>query len=108
VRSRRATAAGGALLALLLALPAISSAQDRERGRELAVRWCANCHVVERSATTGRADGLPTFPSIAARPQTTVASLQSFMNAQHGRMPDFQLSVRDRDDLAAYILGLRQ
>ena len=43
-----------------------------------------------------------------ARPETTAASLQGFINAQHGRMPDFSLSVRDRNDLTAYILGLHQ
>lgn len=108
MKTRRATAAGGALLGLLLALPAASSAQDKDHGHELAVRWCANCHVVERSASSGRADGLPTFPAIAAQPTTTAASLQGVMNARHGRMPDFSLSVRERNDLAAYILGLRQ
>ena len=95
-------------MALAILLPATAGAQDNDRGREIAVRWCANCHVVERAATSGRADGLPTFPAIAARPETTAASLQGFINAQPGRMPDFSLSVRDRNDLTAYILGLHQ
>jgi hypothetical protein len=30
------------------------------------------------------------------------------MNPTHGQMPDLSLSKRDQDDLAAYILGLRQ
>jgi len=30
------------------------------------------------------------------------------MNPTHGRMPDLSLSKRDQDDLAAYILSLRQ
>jgi len=94
--------AGGALL-----LPHMADAQDVLRGQALAERWCANCHVVNRAATTGRSDGLPTFPALAARKETTAAMLKGAMTATHSRMPDFQLGARDQDDLAAYILSLR-
>lgn len=93
---------------LLVFVPSLATAQDIDRGRELATRWCANCHVVERSATVGRADGLPTFPAIAAKPTTTADSLRGVMTAAHGRMPDFSLSRREENDLSAYILSLRQ
>jgi mono/diheme cytochrome c family protein len=88
--------------------PCLAQAQDIGRGREMAERWCASCHVVARSAQTGRADGLPTFPAIAARQETTAASLRGAMTAGHGRMPDFSLAPRDQEDLIAYISSLRQ
>ena len=94
--------AAGALL-----LPHMADAQDVLRGQALAERWCANCHVVNRAATTGRSDGLPTFPALAARKDTTAAMLKGAMTATHSRMPDFQLGARDQDDLVAYILSLR-
>ncbi len=99
-----------ALLSLLsagLGLPGSGSAADLERGRALAERWCGNCHVVNRMAPTGRADGLPTLPAIAAKRETTAASLRGVLSAPHGRMPDLSLGARDQDDLIAYILSLR-
>ena len=96
-------------LALVIAtlLPNLAAAQDILRGQALAERWCANCHVVTRAATTGQSNGLPTFPALAARKDITAASLKGAMTATHSRMPDFQLGARDQDDLAAYILSLR-
>jgi mono/diheme cytochrome c family protein len=69
------------------ALPCLAEAQDIDRGREMAERWCANCHVVGRSAQAGRADGLPTFPAIAAKKETTAASLRGAMTAAHAACP---------------------
>ena len=95
-------------LALLVAMTASSAqAQDVLRGQALAERWCANCHVVNRAATTGKADGLPTFPAIAARKDVTAATLKGAMTATHSRMPDLQLGARDQEDLVAYIFSLR-
>ena len=95
------------LVGALALLPGLAAAQDIHRGQALAERWCAGCHVVNRQATTGRSDGLPTFPALAARKGVTAATLKGAMTAPHSRMPDFQLGARDQDDLAAYILSLR-
>lgn len=95
------------VLSLALVLSGAAAAADLDRGRELAARWCGNCHVVDRAAPAGRADGVPTLPAIAARPQTTAASLRGVMSAPHGRMPDLSIGARDQDDLIAYVLSLR-
>ncbi|HEY6982474.1 c-type cytochrome [Reyranella sp.] len=96
-------------LAFVAALmPGVALAQDVDHGKLLAARWCANCHIVTRGATTGRADGLPTLPAIADDPATTKASLRRAMTASHGRMPNFSLTTREQDDLIAYILSLRR
>lgn len=92
---------------LLFAVPVAADAADLDRGRELATRWCANCHVADRASPAGRADGLPTLPAIAANPATTAASLRGIMSAPHGRMPDLSIGAKDQDDLIAYILSLR-
>jgi mono/diheme cytochrome c family protein len=93
---------------LVVLAPGIAWSQDVAQGHQLATRWCANCHVVERTAAAASANGLPTFPAIAESPRTTPELLQATMSAQHGRMPDFQLSKRQQDDLIAYIQSLRQ
>ena len=95
-------------LALTLAMVnAPASAQDAERGKALAGRWCANCHVVDRATVTARSDGLPSFPALANRAGMTDATLKGAMTALHSRMPDFELGARDQNDLAAYILSLK-
>ena len=88
--------------------PAMALAQDVVNGEALAVLWCANCHIVTRSATSGRADGVPSFPSLAAAPQTTDISLRRAMTSSHNQMPDFSLTPREQDNLIAYIFSLRK
>ena|SRR5437899_8447605 len=97
-----------ALACLLIVTPGVAWAQDIEQGQQLATRWCANCHVVERTAAAASANGLPTFPAIAVSSRTTPEMLRATMSAQHGRMPDLQLTKRQQDDLIAYISSLRQ
>jgi len=96
------------LSCLLVIAPGLAWGQDIEQGHQIATRWCANCHVVERTTAAASANGLATFPAIAANPRTTPELLRATMSAQHGRMPDFQLSKRQQDDLIAYIQSLRQ
>jgi mono/diheme cytochrome c family protein len=96
------------LSCLLVIAPGLAWGQDIEQGHQLATRWCANCHVVERTTAAASANGLPTFPAIAANPRTTPDLLRATMSAQHGRMPDLQLSKHQQDDLVAYIQSLRQ
>ena len=88
-------------------IPSFAAAQDAQQGREIAQRWCSSCHVVERTATVAPANGLPTFPAIAAKPGLSADQLRAAMNPQHSRMPDFALSRRQQDDLIAYINSLR-
>ena len=96
------------LALLLIMLPAFAYAQDAPRGRAIAERWCANCHIVSSSATIGSANGLQTFPALAADPNITVSKLRAAMTSQHGgRMPDFSLTKQEQDDLIAYIFSLR-
>ena len=95
------------LSGLIALLPACAAGQDVDQGREIARRWCSACHVVERTATAAPANGLPTFPAIAARTDLTADRLRAAINPQHSRMPDLALSKRQQDDRIAYIFSLR-
>ena len=92
------------LVLAVLALPAW--AQDPTVGRNLAVRWCMACHVVEPEQSTAT-DNAPSFRAIAARPGTTAGALDRYLSKGHTLMPDFLLSSQERDALVAYILSLR-
>lgn len=99
-------------LLTMAALPAAaqsggSGGGDALAGREVAQRWCATCHVVAPGQTTATSDSIPTFMSIAARPNVTQDGLRAFLADPHGRMPPLVLSRADIDNLSAYILSLR-
>jgi len=94
-----------AILAVaILALPA--AAQSVPVGRDLAIRWCMACHVVEPNQSMAT-DNAPPFPTIAARPGTTAGALDRYLSKSHTLMPDFSLSSQERESLVAYILSLR-
>jgi mono/diheme cytochrome c family protein len=93
--------------ALLILLPAIATAQDADRGRQVAERWCSGCHAVSRSPGTARADGIPSFSAIAAMPAMSPDRVRAAFNPLHSRMPDLSLGKREQDDLVAYIRSLR-
>ncbi|MBN9507656.1 MAG: cytochrome c [Alphaproteobacteria bacterium] len=76
-------------------------------GAELAKRHCTSCHVIGPAQTHGT-DQAPTWREIAARPTTTPEFLRGFLSHPHGGMPPLTLANEQIDDLAAYILSLRQ
>jgi mono/diheme cytochrome c family protein len=88
------------------ALTTAAFAADPNKGREIARRWCAVCHLVatdqERVPTVA-----PPFATIGRRPGFDVKQLQQSMLAPHPRMPDRGLSREEAEDIAAYIAGLR-
>lgn len=96
---------GLVLAVLLISLPA--AGQTVQSGGALAVRWCTACHVVEASQRLA-SDSAPSFRAIAARTDTTAATLDRYLSTGHTLMPDFSLSTQERDALVTYILSLRQ
>jgi mono/diheme cytochrome c family protein len=81
---------------------------DVATGRRLSDTWCSSCHLVGPGSERGVSNGAPTFVAIAQQNSTTVLSLRVFLQTPHARMPDLHLSRDEIDDLAAYILSLRQ
>lgn len=103
----RATIQGVLAAGLFLAL-AMSGARaaDLADGKALAEKWCSHCHLTGPGQKRA-GDAAPTFTSIARMPSTTEMSLKAFLQTPHVRMPDYQLSRAEIDDLTAYILSLR-
>jgi mono/diheme cytochrome c family protein len=86
--------------------PDAPDAHAADVGVTLAEAWCAGCHIIKRTPHTEAADGVPSFTAIAARSNTTAASLDHFLSSGHTRMPNFSLSRIERIWLTAYILSL--
>jgi mono/diheme cytochrome c family protein len=80
---------------------------DRDEGRRIANRWCAECHDI--TGTMPRlTDGPPSFLTIANRTDTTAAGLRAFLHTPHGKMPDLALTRSEIDHLLAYLLSMRR
>lgn len=82
-------------------------AADADHGADLARRWCASCHVVASGQTQASAD-VPSFASVARRPDFSPERLAFFLLDPHPKMPNFPLSRIEAADIAAYIGSLRQ
>ena len=96
---------------LLVELAALAFAQGQsgpsgaERGRALAQRWCAPCHLVQLRLT---AIDPPTFTSIANDPTKTPQYLRTFLVSPHKDMPPIQLTSEQIEDLISYLGSLKK
>lgn len=95
------------LLLLSTAAQAQSLPGDISSGRNLALRICADCHVVRERQSRPTTDGAPTFAAVARDPAVTALSLRVFLRSPHTNMPNLILSQSETDDLVRYILSLR-
>lgn len=96
------------VLAATVSLSASSArAADADHGADLAKRWCASCHVVANGQTQASAD-VPSFASVARKPDFSPERLAFFLLDPHPKMPNFPLSRTEAADIAAYIGSLRQ
>jgi mono/diheme cytochrome c family protein len=86
------------------ASPALAA--DPGHGADLAKRWCASCHVVANGQVQASAD-VPSFASVARRPDFSPERLAFFLLDPHPKMPNFPLSRTEAGDIAAYIGSLR-
>jgi len=83
-----------------------SLAADADHGADLAKRWCASCHVVAGNQVQASAD-VPSFASVARKPDFSPERLAFFLLDPHPKMPNFPLSRAEAGDIAAYIGSLR-
>jgi mono/diheme cytochrome c family protein len=86
-------------------LGSIARAADADHGELVAKRWCAACHIVAADQKQG-ADNVPSFASVAKRPDFSAAKLALFLLDPHPKMPNMALTRRDAEDIAAYIARL--
>lgn len=78
-----------------------------ERGHQLAMRRCAECHAIRPGRQSPDGDA-PRFASLRLRfnELSLVRRLEGIPWGQHAGMPPIGLTAEDRHDLAAYIESL--
>jgi len=74
-------------------------------GKDIALKWCASCHVVTEGQESASAD-VPAFASIAERYGEEIGALEAFLADPHPVMPDMSLTRQEIRDLLAYIDSL--
>jgi mono/diheme cytochrome c family protein len=95
-----------AVLLLAGLCPPIAAGADAQHGKEVAQRWCAECHLVASDQRKANADVAP-FATLAGRPDFNAAQLAFFLLDPHPKMPNLSLTRAEAGDLAAYISSLK-
>ena len=84
-----------------------SKVPDLENGLTLARKLCTTCHLIGEPVDAPAPADVPSFPSIANRPNQSAEALTNWLMAPHAPMPDPHLTRIEIRDLTGYILSLR-
>jgi cytochrome c len=84
-----------------------STEPDLADGTALAGKLCVGCHLIDKTSRAPTPADVPSFQSIANRPNQSVEVLTNWLMAPHAPMPDPHLTRKEIRDLAGYILSLR-
>ncbi len=99
---------GMALLVFALPLAALPvRAQlvgDPAMGRQLTQQWCTACHVVDVEGHGS--DVGPPLPQLLGDGKRTSAEIRGWLVAPHPRMPNFDLTRQEIEDIVAYLQSL--
>ena len=83
-----------------------SFAADADHGEQIAKRWCASCHLVERGQTSAT-DQAPPFTYLAKMPDFDANKFAFLLLLPHPNMPNVPLNRTEVADMADYILSLK-
>lgn len=93
-----------AVLALTLAA-GVAAAQDAgpdpDRGRALAERWCAECHLLP--GQEAGPDAGPPLAAVAVESDAEAAALEAWLFDPHEPMPDLELAPAQIGHIVAYL-----
>lgn len=101
-----APSATALLIAATLAAPP-AGAGGIEKGRALAERLCASCHLGPGQGEKTGASSIPGFYAVARRPNQTVAGIIDWLRSVPPMMPNHRLTQDEMAALAAYIMSLK-
>src|SRR5579883_991900 len=96
------------LVPLLIPYSAFAQEGNVEAGKAYAQAACAECHAVRAGSLLSPNVGAPPFEKIANTPGMTGAALYVILQGTHREMPDFIIPAKDKADVVAYILSLKQ
>jgi mono/diheme cytochrome c family protein len=90
----------------MIAIVNPSAAADADHGKQIAERWWASCHLVQRGQTSA-IDQAPPFTYLAKTPEFDENKLAFLLLLPHPNMPSASLNRAEVADLADYIRSLK-
>lgn len=90
----------------LSAVPA-TAADEVAKGRELAQRLCATCHMAPGQGEKKSRAEIPGFYAIARRPNQTEQGIIEWLRSVPPMMPNHHLSQDEMVSLSQFIMSLR-
>jgi cytochrome c len=95
--------------ACFLASSATALAGDAKLGEKVAQKLCVNCHIVEPGGVANEVNpSIPPFMAIAKKPDQSESLIRGFLIDPHPPMPNIQLTAHELDNIAAYIMSLKE
>jgi mono/diheme cytochrome c family protein len=91
--------------AMVLAEISVARA-DASKGGMLAAQLCVGCHAIRPGQASPKPEALP-FAIVAAKPDTNIFALRSFLRTPHWTPDKLSLKADDSEDIASYIMSLR-
>ena len=82
--------------------------EETERGRALAEKLCAVCHLNPGQGDKTGPGTIPGFAAVAKRPDQTLEGIMDWLRSVPPMMPDHHLSQDEMEAIAFYILSLKQ
>ena len=77
-------------------------------GFDYASRVCAGCHAIQSGARASPNEKAPPFEEIANTRGMTEMALRVWFQTPHPTMPNLMMSPRQKDDVIAYLLRLKE
>jgi mono/diheme cytochrome c family protein len=81
------------------------AAANADEGHRLARQWCSSCHQVDPDGPMR--DFVPSFVSLANRPDRTLAWVRLWLTDPHPPMVGLNLSRMQIEDVIAYLHSLQ-
>jgi cytochrome c553 len=85
-----------------------NAAEDVAKGRELAQRLCATCHMAPGQGEKRSSAEIPGFYAIARRPNQTEQGIVEWLRSVPPMMPNHHLSQDEMVSLSQFIMSLRE
>ncbi|HYK80867.1 MAG TPA: hypothetical protein VEU95_14630 [Micropepsaceae bacterium] len=98
----------GIALAVASQAGATQKVRDTNPGFAYANQVCSECHAVRKGERVSPHQRAPAFQVVADAPGMNEMALQVWFQSPHPSMPNLLLTAQQSDDLAAYILSLKQ
>lgn len=81
---------------------------DVNAGLAFARQVCAECHGVEPNVRKSPNEAAPSFADVADTTAMSALALKAWLQTSHPTMPNLILTNKQKVDVIAYILSLRQ